>query len=651
MKAKIKLDKNAAIALLEEHAEKLVLGVFLLLALGIVYGAVAHRGRMDNSPEKLQNLVAEVQNKLAGSKAVTLEVRDYEKSAKLSRDPIDEFSYHYTALWTPRKFQAFELRGIPELLPVEGLRGTGEFGSLRCASQAAEERPPERPIAGPAPYGPRGEGPAPIASENIEGKWWVVLTAAVPMKKQTIAYDKVFQSSQDPDPQTDTPNYRGYYVQRLEMPPSGDTKNLDWSKAKKFTFSKTIGDKFLTDWPVSGNAREVAPESACLPALTFPPPPLVDEEGSEHWSHEPEIPCLLSGQFSPDSSPDATTDENASAEKKPPEKGSKEEIFGPGEETRPGEEMRPGGYNRPPMPGRYPGPYRRPGYGYGEEGVRPGAHALDENLNYYLFRYFDFEAEPGKTYVYRAQLVLANPNYKKKESVLKDPESAKKPFIETEWSKPTDPITVPLDTRVLVKSAKPSRRADGEPSAAIVLVKWMKDTGEKVYYQDESVDRGQVLNYEKVKPDPYPQGGYASPTLQPETKNEANLFSDILVLDISGGQRLPPGSGRDCVTAPAEVLLMDPGGGLSIRSELSDLGEVALLTATTPDPMKRGPEFPDEERPRYPGGPQGPYPPGVGPYGAPPYGAGRARPPRGGAFGELLPQPGNRARQRPKLDD
>jgi hypothetical protein len=520
MKVKLKFDKNTILKLLEEHVEKLVLGVLILLALGIAYRGVAGRDQMEKSPVQLREQVTRARGEIEQNKTVALVVRDYDQLAKQSLQPIKESPYDYETLLAPRIFPVLETRGDPKLYAVEGLRGTAEFGSFRVASQMGEQEP-EKPLEKRPPghyppmIPPRGEVPAAASQSNIEGLRWIVITGLVPAKKQNSSYRKAFQSAQDYDYQTDIPVYLGYKVQRIEAPPSGDTKNIPeeiWkTKAVEDKYARVTCEGFYEKW--GGGSREVVPENCCLPELTFPLGPLAEgQEWSSHVAYDPEIPYYREGEgqygFMPESEKPAADEARSKEDKKSGKEGKN--FFLEGGENRSAEggvvppsprgpgpaaaplSAGPSGMNRFPS-GRLGGgmiprdPYGRLGGGmfprgsYGRLGEGPTGARPDESLDYYLLRYFDFKVEPGKRYVYRVKLVLANPNYDKGEIYLQNPNLGKNKLIETDWSDPTGPVYVPLDTRMYVKSVKPTVRADGEPSGTVMLVKWMANTGDKVY--------------------------------------------------------------------------------------------------------------------------------------------------------------------------
>ncbi|HEY2882872.1 MAG TPA: hypothetical protein VGJ15_10570, partial [Pirellulales bacterium] len=99
------------------------------------------------------------------------------------------------------------------------------------------------------------------------------------------------------------------------------------------------------------------------------------------------------------------------------------------------------------MPGRGPlgGPMPAVN-GFGQ----PGINGLQQTtVPYKLFRFVDLSAEPGKTYRYRVQVLLYNPNYGLKPECLDVNVKPTVKYRETPWSEPTAAVTIPAETRLL----------------------------------------------------------------------------------------------------------------------------------------------------------------------------------------------------------
>jgi hypothetical protein len=234
-----------------------------------------------------------------------------------------------------------------------------------------------------------------------------------------------------------------------------------------------------------------------------------------------------------------------------------------------------------------------------------------------LFRFFDFTVQPGKHYRYRVRLTLANPNYGISARYLDREELAKDRYIETDWSEPTDVISVPRDSRLLVGPVKSSRYVTVEPSATVMLIHFDEMTGDESSVEKAEILRGQLANYiEEIEKKPPPgtmlgmdammmdaaggadamMPGPPGPrprqrerrTNQPEVEKEKIEYrTGQLVLDMTGGDSLP-GRDRD-LTEPGKVLLFDADGNLVVRIELNDLDEFSRYHKPE-EPKKKKPE-------------------------------------------------------------
>jgi len=87
-----------------------------------------------------------------------------------------------------------------------------------------------------------------------------------------------------------------------------------------------------------------------------------------------------------------------------------------------------------------------------------------------LFRFLDFDVNPGEAYRYRVQLELTNPNYELpldqvKEQAVKEGETRT-----TGWSEPTAPVVVKPDTNFFL--AKVDKRARNRGEAEFEIFQW-----------------------------------------------------------------------------------------------------------------------------------------------------------------------------------
>jgi hypothetical protein len=203
---------------------------------------------------------------------------------------------------------------------------------------------------------------------------------------------------------------------------------------------------------------------------------------------------------------------------------------------------------------------------------------------YKLLRFFDFDVEPGKQYVYRVCLVLQNPNQGIKPALLKSAKLAESPTLTTSWSEASPTISVPNDTRVLVASVSTPARAD--PSGKIIVVTWLPQQGLEVP-REFPVVRGQVANFPKQtvkvaaaeRPKATGRGGPAIGA-SGGTSVAVDFLTNATIVDFRGGEPLP---GRSGLNAVGEILVLNPDGTLAVRNELDDALTYERLSTTPAD--------------------------------------------------------------------
>ena len=548
-KIKLQLDKDTILEFLLQNVEKIVLGVVVLIFLSLVYSAIAHSGRFDRYPKQLEDEAANSQRTIdttpPESALTTLsgKDRDYVAEASRSRDPIRENLYSIGG-WSPPLFEKRPLRDMPRLLPVQDLHSAAGMGAFRAAA-AAEG-------ATGSGGAPRGGAAVRAAAGGTRGQRWIVLTGLVPLEQQQAAYAEVFKQAVFQDPQKDEPAYLGYFVQRAEVGNSGDAAKPDWEQVPLITSRKAIKDA-ESQWSSSKDTDVVDPKFL-IHHLVFPLGPLEGEHWDASVAHEPEI----------------------ALEKK-------EKAGGPADgRGRAGpldpREGPPGGRERAPAGESNPfGSEESKSEAVAKTVAAPGGNVVEEqkDLGFRLFRYFDFNVEPGKRYIYRVRLALANPNYLMKATVLKKAELAKDPWLPTAWSEPSPIISVPRDTQVLVNAVKPPPRANAEPTATITVLKWLIRSGLKVSHEFPQVTRGQLANFGDISVH--------------EAGGPVNFFSDATVVDVRGGDHL--GKKTSTLTTAGEILLMDADGSLSVRNEVDDSAACRQLAEAAKEATPRQPQL------------------------------------------------------------
>ncbi|QDU36178.1 hypothetical protein Mal4_04620 [Maioricimonas rarisocia] len=183
-----------------------------------------------------------------------------------------------------------------------------------------------------------------------------------------------------------------------------------------------------------------------------------------------------------------------------------------------------------------------------------------------LFRYIDFDVEPGKTYRYQAKLWLRNPNYGRRIA-----EAGGLPHVvqgvdrPTPWSKPTNPVTVRETTNYFVQRVE-DHRGRQHKVARMSLYQWDPEFGALVR-DNVDVTVGQMI------------GGTARPlVLKPAEstfeEEEYTFQSDDLLVDVVDDDRINPSdhphlklqSTKGDLGIPEKALVADADGTLRVLS-------------------------------------------------------------------------------------
>ncbi|MGQ9607583.1 MAG: hypothetical protein ACUVTW_15430 [Thermogutta sp.] len=140
-------------------------------------------------------------------------------------------------------------------------------------------------------------------------------------------------------------------------------------------------------------------------------------------------------------------------------------------------------------------------YGYGPPGGAIPLQAAMKEAPLKLFRFVDYQVEPGKKYRYRVRLYLTNPNYRIPPQYLQDEKFAQDPFLITAWSDPSNMVRVPADVSVLAGPAKPGRIPTSEPRITLGVTVFQPGSGRKKFQEFADLLRGAVVDFtaEEVK--------------------------------------------------------------------------------------------------------------------------------------------------------
>jgi hypothetical protein len=517
-------------------------------------------------------------------------------------------------------------------------RGTARSRGRQGTDSATDVYDPDHPNRKPVLGMVRPAGVPLQDYEQVIVAHWAIVVAKVPIKEQLQLYRDAFESARDYNSAADVPQYLGYFVERAEVQPTSDEKDLKWQRVSVYdgrstkpiapvvsadalygkpedvtpTARKRAVKGVVTDWAMQ-MPEIVDPRYLGEGTLAFPLPPLVGRDWASEVTHS-EIP-LASDAVEPTEEDKAPNTANPEA----PASAEPTDFFSGGPSTGgggAGRQSMTGGYGMPSRGGRsYGGNMEgRGGFGdemggrgyggdmggrgYGAEGGRGGGYAGaggggigpngEVQAPHWLLRFFDFSVEPGRKYKYRIQLAMLDPNqtfgtrYVGADSL--DQEADKR--VRQEKAKRKSRAT-PFR---LTEWSKPSVTVS-IPLAGSVKVASAKPATDKFNDEPTAVllvesfgldDKRNAIQL--AEEENFRRGSVANMAKNSKVLVEGGRAYDpvskfpfrtgITVADIRGGERLTREAQR-----PARVLLMGPAGQLFVQDELADADAIEMHKA------------------------------------------------------------------------
>ncbi|HEX7450235.1 MAG TPA: hypothetical protein VF306_21935 [Pirellulales bacterium] len=421
---------------------------------------------------------------------------------------------------------------------------------------------------------------------HLDGRYWVCLVGAIPYAAQVQEFRKTFRDSTYPDKSRDFPSYVRPDIERAEVVAGEEPKWESVNVEKAWEDMRT----WAAEYP------DVVPFEF-VEAIAEPLPALIGADFEPAEVVHPKV-AELADRKAAEAEQAALEKEEQSKAKGPKGRGTAQKPgagagrgmpggmgggYGPmggmAGRMRGGRPGGPMGGMGMGMGGAGMGGYGRSGYGMAGAGMGgagvggygmmggglaglPGASRQPERQpEWKLFRFFDFEAKPGKTYQYRVKLVFENPNFNVPIRYLENYADRDGEYREAEWSEPSPPVTVRHGNRML---AGPLKEVGGEPTIELAV---------KQFNQDEASEarkfmtgrRGAVLNELGAKvlvPDPTAQKGIGREV-------EVDFQTDTLLIDILGGDSISVGRGPK-VKSPGHVLVLRSDGQFAVLDEAID---------------------------------------------------------------------------------
>ena len=434
----------------------------------------------------------------------------------------------------------------------------------------------------------------------------VSIRALIPFEKQSAEYEKAFLNATNYNQTRDTPNYLAFSAERAEVNPDDPDAELKWQSVWSTKAAVDRVKKFYATFP------DTVDSELALASTTMRVPPIMLANVRDHISHS-EFPKLAKSAKKDDSDTDSGPMGDADDPFGGPSGG---EIPGgevPGGSGPPSGSGDPGGFG-PPGGGPGLGMGGGPGGGMAPGGIGPGGmpggdyggsvsgQKKTKVTRYKLVRFFDFDVKPGKQYKYRVQLLLEDPNHPQsnrlqpatrdlkgtvltrlKELYAEEVKAGgkRKYYLRTEWSEPSDVISVGYPERVLPGVVTvPTGQAENrklnvkietrETKVKVVASVWDNARAVNVPVEKD-VARGSVVNLKDDAIVVHPV------THEKKVLKGYDVATNTVILDYRGGEKI--GGDRDApIVAPTQMLMLTPTGELIVRDEVDDADDYRWLT-------------------------------------------------------------------------
>jgi hypothetical protein len=212
-----------------------------------------------------------------------------------------------------------------------------------------------------------------------------------------------------------------------------------------------------------------------------------------------------------------------------------------------------------------------------------------------LFRYFDFDVQPGMAYRYRLKLELRNPNFERPYEEVEDQAVTKGPYRETGWSNISNPTVVPETTKYYLKNVErdPVRddKYNRKPVANVAMYEWDANFGTMLADTLRILNVGQFIAEKK-------KSWVLDPGTPTYEEKEVAFATDDMLVDASGDLELLPELHPDLQLKPekgrkdvqvgmlADALVVTGNGELKTLDSMSDVREERSMKQSVEEERK-----------------------------------------------------------------
>jgi hypothetical protein len=198
---------------------------------------------------------------------------------------------------------------------------------------------------------------------------------------------------------------------------------------------------------------------------------------------------------------------------------------------------------------------------------------------YRMFRFVDTTVEPGKTYRYRVQISVRNPNYGLPAQYLSQADLADKPILAAKKSEPSPLAHVPDKTGLLVRSLRRGEARKSKTGYEVLVLAENPETG-NYSLKSLTTELGAFANFDKKL------------AKGPDAKNAESVTTNSLLVDARG--RMEDGDtkkgGPTGPSEPLELLFLREDGTFSVASAADSQRDYERYAQTLPaaDDGKKG---------------------------------------------------------------
>lgn len=204
-----------------------------------------------------------------------------------------------------------------------------------------------------------------------------------------------------------------------------------------------------------------------------------------------------------------------------------------------------------------------------------------------LFRYLDFEVEPGECYRYRVQVVIRNPSFE--QEFVSSPDVAAGLDRQSKWSQPSRPSVVPKEIEYAL--SRTWKRAGHREGAELNVVQHDTDEGTLISGLLKRRYGQYVSGTAKSK--------HLKLTVPSLGDEDVNFSSKEVLVDSAGAVQISGAALQDLKLSPKQAQKLTEAGALDRAVTLDRFGELVLLDADSQSDYRFARQTFDEQSKEY----------------------------------------------------